>query len=76
MAALPMRASIAVAWVSHHYFVSWCVKMRKREREEGMVERGKEGGESTRTGFERERGDVDDNFGARLEDDEEHADRA
>ena len=41
-----MRASIAVAWVSHHYFVSWCVKMRKREREEGMVERGKEvGGE-------------------------------
>ena len=41
-----------------------------------MVEKGKEGGESTRTGFERERGDVDDNFGARLEAAEELADRA
>ena len=29
-----------------------------------------------RTGFKRERGDVDDDLGARLEDDEEHADGA
>ena len=28
-----------------------------------------------RTGFERERGDVDDDFGTRLENNEEHPDR-
>jgi hypothetical protein len=45
--------------------------------------RGWKGGESkkkkdccTRTRFERERGDVDDDYGTRLEDGEEHADLA
>ena len=41
-----------------------------------MEMRGGKGWEGRRTGFESEGGDVDDDFGARFEDDEEHADWA
>ena len=66
-----------VSRIRHHHFVSFCMQSREWKEREAWERDVKDSGVCNPPDLSASarRGDVDDNFGRRLEDDEEHPDR-